>query len=498
MLASHPTVSINAGRADMADVLPAGPIFAPPADTMSFPVLAGLVRLADLLVLAAASLLSVLCVTWFYGSYPEGPVQVAALVGALATSLGLARDGAYAQAALLSVGTQLRLLVKPLLGGVFCLIACLFVLYRGSLPFRTWPVLWGLCAAALMGAARIPLAQLMQHLTANGRLARKIAIVGLGEFSREFIQRLRDEPNAFRIVGIYDDRMSRVPSSQLGVEVLGTVAELVERSRREKIDVIVVALPLSAVERIKCIMDQLASTVADIVLTTDLAGMRYTPAQFDGIGRNAVVSVREAPLKDWRALEKAVLDYAVGAVALLVFSPVLLLTALAIKLDSRGPVLFRQPRMGFNNRLFLCYKFRSMHSGMTDLLADKQTTRDDPRVTRVGRVIRKLSIDELPQLFNVINGTMSLVGPRPHAPNTKAADRLFTEVVQQYAVRHRVKPGITGWAQVNGWRGETATVEQIEQRVACDLFYIEHWSVRFDIKIMLTTILREVRSRHAY
>ena len=245
-------------------------------------------------------------------------------------------------------------------------------------------------------------------------------------------------------------------------------------------------------------MDQLSSTVADIVLTTDLAGLRYSRTQFEGIGRNPVVSVREAPLKDWRALKKAALDYSIGAVALLVLSPVLLVTALLIKLDSPGPVLFRQPRMGFNNRLFLCYKFRSMHIGMTDLLADKQTTKGDKRITRVGRVIRKFSIDELPQLFNVLNGTMSLVGPRPHAPNTKAADRLFTEVVGQYALRHRVRPGITGWAQVNGWRGETTTVDQIEQRVACDLFYIENWSVGFDMKIMLMTILREVRSKNAY
>ncbi len=499
LLAARPAVTPNPGKAGMSDTLP-GPAAeeGSPADTVSLAVVAGMVRVADLVLLALASLLSVLSVTWIYGSYPEGPVQLAALAGTVAASLGLARDGAYAQATLLSVATQLRLLIKPLLIGMFCLIACLFVLYQGSLPVRSWPLLWAVTAAVLVGLSRIPLARLMRHWTANGRLARKIAIIGLGDFSREFIERLRDEPYAYRIVGIYDDRMSRVPPSQLGVEVRGTVAELVQRSRVEKIDVIVVALPLSAVERIKSIMDQLASTVADIVLTTDLAGLRFARTQFDGIGRNAVVSVREAPLKDWRALEKALLDYGVGALALMVLSPVLLLTALLIKLDSRGPVLFRQPRMGFNNRLFLCYKFRSMHHGMADLLADKQTTRGDPRITRVGRLIRKLSIDELPQLFNVINGTMSLVGPRPHAPNTKAADRLFTEVVQQYAVRHRVKPGITGWAQVNGWRGETTTVDQIEQRVACDLFYIENWSVRFDIKIMLITVLREVRSRNAF
>ena len=301
-----------------------------------------------------------------------------------------------------------------------------------------------------------------------------------------------------RGVRCVDDDVLAVPSSQLGVEVLGTVNDLLQRSREEKIDVIVVALPLSAVQRIKSIMEQLSSTVADIVLTTDLAGLQYSRSQFASLGRNPVVLVRETPLKDWRALGKAVLDYSVGTLALIALSPVLLVTAIAIRLDSPGPVLFRQPRMGFNNQPFLCYKFRSMHHRMTDLLADKQTTRGDPRVTRVGRIIRKLSVDELPQLFNVMNGTMSLVGPRPHAPNTKAADRLFTDVVQQYALRHRVKPGITGWAQVNGWRGETSTVEQIEQRVACDLFYIENWSVSFDLKILVMTVLREIGSRNAF
>ena len=345
---------------------------------------------------------------------------------------------------------------------------------------------------------RIPLLYLMRRWTADGRLARKIAIVGLGDLSREFIERLQGEPNAYRIVGIYDDRHTRLPSSQLGVDVMGSVADLVQRSRHEGIDVIVVALPLSAVERIKAVMDALGSTVSDIVLTTDLAGLRYARTQLAGVGGNAVVSVREAPLKDWRALEKRLLDYGLGALALLALSPALLLVGLLIRLDTPGPVLFRQPRMGFNNRLFLCCKFRTMHHGMADLLANRQTTRGDPRITRVGRVLRKLSIDELPQLLNVLNGTMSLVGPRPHAPQTKAADRLFADVVQQYALRHRVKPGITGWAQVNGWRGETVTMNQIEQRVACDLFYIEHWSLGLDVRIMAMTVLREMRSRHAF
>jgi Undecaprenyl-phosphate glucose phosphotransferase len=313
-----------------------------------------------------------------------------------------------------------------------------------------------------------------------------------------FIERLREEPDAYRIVGIYDDRHTRVPSSQAGVDVLGSVQDLLDRLQQESVDVIVIALPLSATDRISVLLQKLGPSVADICLTTDLVGLRFMSGQIGDLGRNPVVSIREVPFKDWRAVQKAAMDYVLGSIALVLLSPILLTTAIMIKIDSKGPIIFRQPRLGFNNKLFVCYKFRSMQSDKTDFLADRQTTRDDPRITRVGRTIRKLSIDELPQIFNVLNGTMSLVGPRPHAPNTKAADRLFADVVQQYALRHRVKPGITGWAQANGWRGETSTSMQIEQRVAHDLFYIENWSIEFDFRIIALTIWNEIRSKHAF
>jgi polysaccharide biosynthesis protein PslA len=470
----------------------------PETETISLRVVSGLIRLADMVLLVLAGFVATLLVQMVYGQPSPGPLALATLAGSWAAAICLANDGAYKQAALQSVATQMRMLIKPLVIGMFCLVGCAFILYDGALPFRIWPLTWAAVAAAMIFAARLPICAQFVRWTEAGRLARKIAIVGVGDFSREFIERLREEPNAFRIVGIYDDRLTRVPPAQAGVPVLGTVEDLLHRSRLEAIDVIVIALPLSAVERIARILEQLGSTVADLCLTTDLAGLRFSGRQFGGIGSNLVVSITEAPLKDWRALEKMILDYGIGVVALILLSPVLAIVALLIRLDSPGPVLFRQPRLGFNNRMFLCYKFRTMHHGMTDLLADRQTTRNDPRITRIGKYLRKLSLDELPQLFNVLNGTMSLVGPRPHAPNTKAADRLFTEVVQQYALRHRVKPGITGWAQVNGWRGETKTVDQIEQRVKFDLFYIENWSVWLDLRILVMTVLREVASRHAY
>ncbi len=172
--------------------------------------------------------------------------------------------------------------------------------------------------------------------------------------------------------------------------------------------------------------------------------------------------------------------------------------ALAIRLDSRGPVLFKQKRYGFNNELIEVYKFRSMYADRCDAAAPRLVTKDDPRVTQVGRFIRKTSLDELPQLFNVLKGNLSLVGPRPHAVSAKADDRLYGEVVDGYFARHKVKPGITGWAQINGWRGETDTKEKILKRVEHDLYYIENWSVLFDLYILLKTPSSLLKTENAY
>jgi exopolysaccharide biosynthesis polyprenyl glycosylphosphotransferase len=204
-------------------------------------------------------------------------------------------------------------------------------------------------------------------------------------------------------------------------------------------------------------------------------------------------------MADWDIVIKQAFDRFAGALALVALSPILAATALAIKLDSPGPVFFKQKRYGFNNELIEVFKFRSMYVDQLDPTAAKLVTRDDPRVTRVGRFIRKTSIDELPQLINVVfKGDLSLVGPRPHAVHAKAADRQYDEVVDGYFARHRVKPGITGWAQVNGWRGETDTPEKIQQRVEHDLYYIENWSIMLDLYILAITPISLLKSGAAY
>lgn len=187
-----------------------------------------------------------------------------------------------------------------------------------------------------------------------------------------------------------------------------------------------------------------------------------------------------------------------GSLLLLMFAPLMLLIAAAIKLDSRGPVFFRQTRYGFNNNLIKVWKFRTMYHHMTDAAASVLTQRDDPRVTRVGHFLRRTSLDELPQLLNVVSGEMSLVGPRPHALQAKAGELLYQDVMHHYAARHRVKPGLTGWAQVHGWRGETDTPEKLTRRVEHDLYYIDHWSLLLDLQILLRTARVVLGDKNAF
>jgi Undecaprenyl-phosphate glucose phosphotransferase len=477
-----------------------GAIAATAGEPISTPVLTGVVTLLDFVLLLIAAWLAAIAVGAWLRTPLQPVIALAGVIGAGVSWIYLAAHRAYTLDLFRSVERQVLPILKAIVIAVGVAITCLFLVNAEAPAQRAFPFAFGASALLLLGTFRLVLGSLVLQWTRAGRFRRRIAIVAVNEFSLKFVERLQAEPDSFEIAGIYDDRLrsERVPSVHANVAVRGSVEDLVRDSREEQVDVIAVALPLNAVERIAAVLEQLSSTVADVCLTTDLAGFTYRVDQFGALGSNPVISIDEAPMKDWRAAKKAAFDFIFGVIALAILSPVLALLALVVRLDSKGPALFRQPRLGFNNRMFTCYKFRTMYTDKTDVMADRQTTRDDPRITRSGKWMRKLSLDELPQLFNVMNGSMSLVGPRPHAPNTKAANRLFAEVVQKYALRHRVKPGITGWAQVNGWRGETATVEQIENRVRCDLYYIDNWSLLFDFKIIVLTVLREFYSKRAF
>src|SRR5690349_2719053 len=341
----------------------------------------------------------------------------------------------------------------------------------------------------------------VRHWTREGRLTRRTVIVGGGDPGGRIIEALkRQKDSGVEIVGIFDDRGDDRSQAEIaGERKLGTVDDLVEFGRRTRVDLVVFSLPVSAENRILQMLKKLWVLPVDIRLAAHSNKLRFRPRAYSYIGQVPVIDVVDRPIADWDVVMKWLFDKTIGGLLLLCALPVMAGVALAVKLDSRGPVFFKQKRYGFNNDLIEVYKFRSMYVDMSDAKADKLVTKDDPRVTRVGRFIRKTSLDELPQLINVvIKGNLSLVGPRPHAVNAKAETKLYDDAVDGYFARHRVKPGITGWAQVNGWRGETDTQEKIQQRVEHDLYYIENWSVVFDFTIMLRTPFALLKTENAY
>ncbi len=353
---------------------------------------------------------------------------------------------------------------------------------------------------ALMSSRRL-LFLLVRKWTREGRLTRRTVIVGGGIAGEQVIGELQQQKDSgVKIIGLFDDRGDeRSGMDCAGERKLGVVDDLVEFGRRTRVDLVIFSLPISAEDRILHMLKKLWVLPVDIRLAAHTNKLRFRPRSYSYIGSVPVLDVFDRPIADWDVVMKWLFDKLIGGLALLCALPLMALIAIAIKLESRGPVLFRQKRYGFNNDLIEVYKFRSMYADKTDASASKLVTKNDPRVTRVGRIIRKTSLDELPQLFNVVfKGNLSLVGPRPHAVNAKADAKLYDDAVDGYFARHRVKPGITGWAQINGWRGETDTHEKIQQRVEHDLYYIENWSVLFDLYILARTPFALLKTENAY
>ena len=380
-------------------------------------------------------------------------------------------------------------------------ISASFFAKAGLMYSRVWLGLYYVIGLAALVASRRILFLLVRKWTREGRLTRRTVIVGGGEIGAKVIEELRRQKDSgIEIIGLFDDRGdARASAASAGYNKLGSVDDLVEFGRRTRVDLVIFSLPIAAEERILQMLKKLWVLPVDIRLAAHTNKLRFRPRSYSYIGNVPVIDVFDRPIADWDVVMKWLFDKIVGSLLLLIALPLMAVIAIAIKLDSKGPVLFRQKRYGFNNDFIEVYKFRSMYVDKTDATAAKLVTKDDPRVTHVGRVIRKTSLDELPQLFNVvIKGNLSLVGPRPHAVNAKAEARLYDEAVDGYYARHRVKPGITGWAQINGWRGETDTQEKIQQRVEHDLYYIENWSVLFDLYILTRTPFALLKTEHAY
>jgi Undecaprenyl-phosphate glucose phosphotransferase len=387
------------------------------------------------------------------------------------------------------------------MGAAFAvLIAIIYIFSLDALIPRQFVMSWFGSCLALMAAARFVTALLIKYWSAAGRLIRKAVIVGGGRPAEDLIKQLRRSKLAnIKVCGVFDDRAkdrSADPSDRY--RVLGTFTEMEEFCRQEEIDLIIVTLPPSAEDRILQLMRQLWVLPIDVRVSAHQSKLRLRPRAYSYIGDIPFLAVFDKPLSDWGWVVKEVEDRVIALIALILLSPVMIAVACAVKFTSKGPILFKQKRHGFNNQLIDVYKFRSMYTDMCDAHAVKQVTKGDPRVTPVGRFIRKSSLDELPQLFNVLKGELSLVGPRPHATGCKAGERLYNDVVDGYYARHRMKPGITGLAQINGWRGETDTEEKLQRRVEYDIQYIDHWSLWMDLYILAMTPVSLLNTKNAY
>jgi Undecaprenyl-phosphate glucose phosphotransferase len=398
---------------------------------------------------------------------------------------------------------QKRVLIHKLIITYFfvslALIALIFALKNSDGHSRIWFFSWFFSSACLLIMERLFFYRLIDKWGVAGKMTRNLAIVGTEEQATRLIKILgsHQDPRV-RIVGIFDDRSSRAPASIHGHPIVGNLDSLIQHAPQKKIDDVLIALPGTAEQRTLEIMDKLEILPARISLCPDLIGFNFPNHSFSHYGGIQVLNVVGKPIDGWDAVMKTIEDQILGALFLLLGLPLMLLIAILVKLDSPGAVFFRQTRSGFNNQPIEVLKFRTLHANNQDNSAETLVTRDDPRVTRIGSFLRRSSLDELPQILNVLKGDMSIVGPRPHATSAKAAGQYYENVVARYAARHRVKPGITGWAQVNGWRGETDTEDKILKRVEHDLYYIEHWSILLDLRIILKTCVALFRSTNAY
>jgi Undecaprenyl-phosphate glucose phosphotransferase len=405
---------------------------------------------------------------------------------------------------------QLPALMRPLArvtritlvwAGTLALLAVVGFFLKVADDFsRLWFGGWFVTGLAVLVVPRLFLAYLIKRWARNGRIERRAVIVGGGKTAEALIRSIEKQPyNDIRICGIFDDRDdARSPPLVAGYPKLGTISELIEFARIARIDMLIVSLPMTAESRVLSLLKKLWVLPVDIRLSAHSNQLQFRPRSYSYIGSVPMLDIFDKPINNWDSVAKRAFDIVFSLLGIILLSPVMLATAIAIKLDSKGPVLFKQKRHGFNNEVIEVYKFRSMYTDQADPSAIRPVTKGDPRVTRVGRFIRKTSIDELPQFFNSLFGSLSLVGPRPHAVAAQSHNLLYNEVVDGYFARHRVKPGVTGWAQINGWRGEMDTDEKIKMRTEYDLHYIENWSLWFDLEILFLTPIRLLNTENAY
>jgi Undecaprenyl-phosphate glucose phosphotransferase len=387
---------------------------------------------------------------------------------------------------------EVLLVIRAHLVGVVLILSLLFL--NKYLEYsREASLLFAVLGLLLMLLERYAVRAALYYFRQKGYNQKHMLIIGAGPLGKEFVRKVRAHRNfGYHVVGFLDDNEAKHGTLVLNAPVLGCCTMLPELLENQSVDEVVVALPLNAYGKYGGIVNECERAGVRIRIIADY--YKFLPGspkieEFDGV---PLLNVRKIPLDDpFSGFVKRGFDICAATVAILLTGPVMVCIAVGIKLTSPGPVFFRQERVGLNNRPFHMLKFRSMRVDNDTVAATTWTTSDDPRKTRFGSFLRKTSLDELPQFFNVLFGSMSVVGPRPERPFFVEQ---FKAMIPKYMVKHQVKPGITGWAQVNGWRGDTS----IEKRIECDIYYIENWDLLLDVKIMLLTVFKGLINKNAY
>lgn len=354
---------------------------------------------------------------------------------------------------------------------------------------------WIITTPILLLAIQLLMPIALPRLMSSAGMQRVAVIAGGGQLGRQLATGIHDTPSlGIHIAGYFEDRRTQRGKATPGEDVLGTTDQLVAYVKNHHVDLIYITLPMAAQPRILKLLDELRDTTASIYFTPDIFLSDLIQARVDTVAGMPVVAVCETPFYGVSGVLKRASDLLLASVILILIAPLMLGIAAAIKLQSPGPAIFKQRRYGLDGREIIVYKFRSM-SVAEDGNEIRQATLNDARITPLGAFLRRTSLDELPQFINVLQGKMSIVGPRPHAV---AHNELYRKLINGYMIRHKVRPGITGWAQINGHRGETDTLEKMQSRVEHDLAYLRHWSLSWDLEIIFKTILVVLKKQNAY
>jgi len=453
--------------------------------------LASVFRLLDLIVVAA----SLFIATWLWNVSWTSYYTVAVILAMLLTILVMHAAGLHRSWRGSQIISECGIIFAGWAIVAIILLAIAFLTKSSAIYSRSAISLWfvitpcGLCAYHWL--MRVVLRSLRKH----GYNSRTAVIVGMGEIGARLARSIQSaEWMGIRLLGFFDNGPSGTGKDIEGFKVLGSLEDIAGYIQKEEVDIVYLAFALLDQEKIKQVTDLLQDTHVSVFLVPDFFVFDMLVARWQDIDGVPVISISESPFAGPTGFVKRTEDIILSALILLLISPLMLAIAVVVKLNTPGPVLFKQRRYGLDGQEIIVWKFRSM-TVCEDGETVSQARKCDPRTTRFGRILRRTSLDELPQFFNVLMGSMSIVGPRPHAV---AHNEMYRKLIKSYMWRHKVKPGITGWAQINGWRGETDTLDKMEMRVKYDLEYIRKWSLWFDLKIIFLTVLNGFTGKNVY